>query len=549
MNLMIVEDELRLLNNLARNILWEEHGIEVVATASNGTDALLLFEQTKPNIVLLDIHMPDLDGLSVARRIAATDPLAKIIVLSGHDDFKYAQTAIELNVMKYLLKPSGNPEVLQAVLEARESIRSDLEARYNQEMMRRKWAEHLPRLQDIFFQSWIEGKYDAWEVEQRSRELGIALPADALWAAAVVDPDPITNPNARFTAEDGALVKMTLLGIAKEFLEHVPCFVSSNHSGATVLVFYDASRGGSDPAAANDFLADIHLHTTRLVNVFKEYMKVTASAGIGRARDRASAASESYREACQALEERVVLGHDIVVPYRNKREPRSAVAADVQREKVLIHALETGQRENAHAMIDEWVRVYVDGAGSSDEALEHVVQLGSLLVRVIQSLGGTLQETVGDHAAYFHNLRALTTKQQTVQWLCGVVDRICRYVDDRKHHSRHELIGKMIEMVESSIGEDIGLHEVASKLYINASYLSRLFKQHMGQSFTSYIVERKMKLAMQWLTEGMKVSETANLLGYRDFSYFTKVFRKMWGVTPADVKNNRAPSTIAEAGG
>jgi two-component system response regulator YesN len=52
-------------------------------------------------------------------------------------------------------------------------------------------------------------------------------------------------------------------------------------------------------------------------------------------------------------------------------------------------------------------------------------------------------------------------------------------------------------------------------------------------------VERKMKLAMQWLTDGMKVSETANLLGYRDFSYFTKVFRKMWGVTPADVKNKK----------
>ncbi|MGO4544150.1 response regulator [Paenibacillus sp. 2TAB23] len=536
MNLMIVEDELRLLNNLARNIPWEEHGIEVVATAGNGMDALMLFDQMKPNIVLLDIHMPDLDGLSVAKRIAQTDPLVKIIVLSGHDDFKYAQIAIELNVMKYLLKPSGNTEVLHAVLEARESIRSDLEAKYNQELMQRKWAEHLPRLQDIFYQSWIEGKYAEWEIDQRSRELGITLPANALWAVTVVDPDPLTNQEGRFSAEDMMLVKISLLGIAKEFLDKVPCFISTNHSGSSVLVFYDSTRNGG---SGNDFMAEVHLHTTRLLSVLKEYLKVTASAGIGRACDQSSTVCDSYREACQALEERVVHGHDIVVPYRDKRESRSVVAADVQREKVLAHALETGQREKAIAMIDEWVHVYVDQALTSDEVHQNILHLSSLFVRVIQLKGWSLKEIVGSHITYFYNLRALTTKDQTLQWLYEVIDRFCLYVNDSKHNSRHELIRQMIELVDSSINEDIGLHEVAGKLYINASYLSRLFKQQMGQSFTSYIVERKMKLAMQWLTEGMKVSETAELLGYRDFSYFTKVFRKTWGVTPADVKNKK----------
>ncbi|CAM4442238.1 two-component system response regulator YesN [Paenibacillus endophyticus] len=540
MNLMIVEDELRLLNNLARNIPWEEHGIELVATAGNGMDALILFDQMKPNIVLLDIHMPDLDGLSVAKRIAQTDPLVKIILLSGHDDFKYAQIAIELHVMKYLLKPSGNTEVLQAVLEARESIRSDLEAKYNQELMQKKWAEHLPRLQDIFYQSWIEGKYAEWEIEQRSRELGITLPVNALWAVTVVDPDPLTNPEGRFSAEDIMLVKISLLGIAKEFLDKVPCFISTNHSSATVLVFFDYTRNGGDPSSANDFMAEVHLHTTRLLSVLKEFLKITASAGIGRACDRPNSVCDSYREACLALEERVVHGHDIVVPYRDKREPRSIVAADIQREQVLVHALETGQREKAIAMIDKWVHVYVDQAMTSDEVHQNILHLSSLFVRIIQLKGWSLKEIVGSHITYFYNLRALTTKDQTLQWLYEVIDRFCLYVNDSKHNSRHELIRQMIEWVDSSINEDIGLHEVASKLYINASYLSRLFKQQMGQSFTSYIVERKMKLAMQWLTEGMKVSETAELLGYRDFSYFTKVFRKTWGVTPADVKNKKA---------
>ncbi|CAI6084993.1 response regulator [Cohnella sp. JJ-181] len=539
MNLMIVEDELRLLNNIARNIPWEEEGIEVVATADNGADAIRLFDQTKPHIVLMDIQMPDVDGLTAARHMMATDPLAKIILLSGHDDFRYAQTAIDLQVAKYLLKPAGNDEVLQAVLGAREKIREDLAAKYDHEMMQKKWAEHLPRLQDLYFQNWIAGKYAEWEIEKRSRELMLELPADARWAVAVADPDPLTGPNPRFTAEDITLLRISMLGIAKELLAGVPCHIFSDDEGATVIVYYDAPDDRARPRTANDFTADVHLHTTRLLSVFKEYMKTSASAGIGRAVDRKADVSLSYREAGHALQDRVVHGHDIVVPFRDERPPASAVAADVQLEKVLAHALESGQRDTALALIDEWLEAHVDRAGTSEEAYENVLLLGSLIVRVVHFQGWPLKEALGSHLAFFHHLRALSTKEQTRQWLHGSVDHICAYVNEGKSKSRHELIEKMIGMVEADIGEDIGLHEVAGRLYINSSYLSRLFKQHMGQSFTAYIVERKMKLAMQWLSEGMKVSETANLLGYRDFSYFAKVFRKTWGMTPAEVKNKK----------
>ncbi|MFD2331857.1 response regulator [Cohnella sp. GCM10020058] len=540
MNLMIVEDELRLLNNIARNIPWEEHGIEVVATADNGVDAIKLFDQAKPNIVLMDIQMPDLDGLSVARHIVETDPLAKIILLSGHDDFKYAQTAIELQVAKYLLKPAGNDEVLQAVLEAREKIREDLDARYNQELMRKKWAEHLPRLQDLFFQNWLSGKYADWEIGQRSRELMIDLPGDAGWAVSIADPDPLTAPNPRFSAEDITLLKISMLGIAKEFLANVPCHIFSDDEGATVIVFRDAPEERERRRSVGGFTADVHLHTTRLLSVFKEFMKTSASAGIGRVVDKRSTVNRSYLEAGQALKERVVHGHDIVVPYRDEPAPANAVAAGVQLEKVLAHALESGQRETALALIDEWLEAHVDRANTSEEVYENVLLLASLIVRVVHFQGWALQAAIGRHLSFFQQLRALSTKEQTRQWLHGTVDHICAYVNDRKSKSRHELIEKMIGMVEADIGQDIGLHEVAGKLYINASYLSRLFKQQMGQSFTAYVVERKMKLAMSWLSDGMKVSETANLLGYRDFSYFAKVFRKTWGMTPAEVKNKKS---------
>ncbi|PYI57313.1 response regulator [Paenibacillus flagellatus] len=536
MNLMIVEDELRLLNNIARNIPWEEHGIDVVATADNGVDALRLFERTKPNIVLLDIQIAELDGLSLARHITQEDPLVKIVVLSGHDDFKYAQSAIDLNVVKYLLKPAGNPEVLKAVLEARERIRTELETLYNQERMQRKWAEHLPRLQDLFCQSWMAGKYAGWELERRSRELMIELPDRTAYTVVVVDIDPLPPGEKRFTADDAPLLQVTLLGLAEELLDRVPCLLFPDYDGTAVLVFTAPLEAEWNERAENGFMADVQQHTAKLLTVFKEYMKVTASAGIGRPVYEKEAAGASYRQAGLALKERVVHGRDIVIPFRDAPHPQTAVPIDAEMEKLLSYALESGQRDKAIEVVDRWVVRAIDRAQTPDEVYENVMFLSALILRSIQTHGWPLAEVLGEQYAYFRRLPERLSKERIVEWLHGTVDSITRYVNERKTTSRHALVTAMIEFVDSGIHEDIGLHEAADKLFINPSYLSRLFKQHMGQSFTAYIVERKMKLAMQWLNEGMKVSETAAMLGYRDFSYFTRVFRKHWGIPPAEAK-------------
>lgn len=127
MNLLIVEDEVRLRNALANNIPWEKHGIEVVGKAANGKAALELIDRKKPDLLLLDLQMPEMDGLSLARRLREEDPLMKIVILSGHDDFAYAQAALELGVVSYLLKPAGDQEILEAMLKAAERLRRELE--------------------------------------------------------------------------------------------------------------------------------------------------------------------------------------------------------------------------------------------------------------------------------------------------------------------------------------------------------------------------------------------------------------------------------------
>lgn len=532
---MIVEDEKLLLGNIAHNIPWEENGIEVVATAANGLEALQLFEQTKPELLLLDIQMPEIDGLMLAREAISRSPRVKIVILSGYDDFKYAQEAIELNVVKYLLKPAGDREILDAVLEARELARAEMEMLYSQEVLQNKWKEHLPQLQEAFLQKWVAGRYAAWEIDKRSRELMIDLSDVRCYVVAVVAPDPLTETETRFSERDSSVLQFVLTGIAKEYLEAAPCSVFADYEGQTVLLFMD--RGGKPE---NSFVAEAHLYTERLLNVVKECLKITASAGIGRWTADKEGIAKSYVQACKALQERVVYGHHIAIPYREQEEQAAVVPTDARLEKMLALALETGNEGQALEAIDALLALGMDRARTVEEVRENVLFFSSLIVRMIQSRGWSVKEVIGDQFVYFQNVQALHTKEQIVQWLHSAVSRVTGYANARKSTSNHELVTAMLSMVEEEIGRDISLHTVAQKLYVNPSYLSRLFKQETGQLFSAYVLERKMNLAMERLHAGAKVYDTAKSLGYRDVSYFTKVFRKHWGITPGEVKAQKS---------
>ena len=113
--IILVDDEEEVRKSIVRKIGWEEAGFQVAGDAENGEDALEKIEALEPDVVLTDIRMPYMDGLTLAERIRQKYPSMKIVIFSGYDDFEYAKQAIKLNVTEYILKPV-NVEELTAIL-------------------------------------------------------------------------------------------------------------------------------------------------------------------------------------------------------------------------------------------------------------------------------------------------------------------------------------------------------------------------------------------------------------------------------------------------
>ncbi|MDQ1913540.1 response regulator [Paenibacillus sp. GD4] len=532
MNLMIVEDEIGIRTRMAATIPWEENGIDVVGLAENGLEALQMMERTKPDIVILDIQMPEMDGLTLARYIFETDSQIKIIILSGYEDFDYARSAMESGVLKYLIKPASNEEILSAVLEAASLLRKELEERLNQETLALKWKSNLPRLQESFFNNWISGAYSDWDIETRGRELLIPLEPEGALTVAVLEPDPLTEGELRFTDQDSALLQFSLRSIAGELITDRGAGVFQDLRGSTVVLFQSA-----EGESHGDLQLRVGFTITKVLSAIKECLKVTASAGISGVAEGRKRVPSLYEQARSALQKRVIYGHDIAIPYTEEREDYESVPPVTSDERDLEIGIETGDALKAETALERLLQEAISPEASVEEVQDQLLYLMHTLLRIIRTQNWPLRESMEEDVTYFHNLQSLHTSEQIKNCLHRIVRKMAAYAQKRAQTGGgHKLIQKLLTIIEEEIGQEISLHAIAGRFFVNKSYLSRLFKHEMGESFSQYVLKRKMIRAKQLLLEGGQVQYAAGQVGYTNIGFFSKVFQKYWGVLPSEVK-------------
>ncbi|MDF2922668.1 MAG: two-component system response regulator [Paenibacillaceae bacterium] len=529
MNLMIVEDEVRIRNGIAGGIPWEQSGIEIVALAGSGKEALDMMERRKPDIILLDIEMPEMDGLELAEEVLRQEPQMKLVILSGHNDFHYAQRAIELGVMKYLLKPAGDQEILEAVTEAAREIREKLMEKHNMDELKRLWESRLPQLQNDFFRNWILNRYEEWEWRKHAGELNLSITGHTRFLACICEIDPLAEEETRFSAADSSLLQFSLECIAKEFMASPFCRVFNDANGSTVVLFF-----GQQSEPDTELMKRANIEVSRLLKVVEDCLKLTASAGLGTVFG-STEVFQSYRQARRALQDRTVYGHAIAIPYLEVKKEEGTFDFNPSFERQLEIAIQTEEVGQAYALIEEHLGQVFRHA-TAELVHEHVLYLSSIFTRFIQSRGFPMKKVLHGDYRIFRSLETLTTQSQILEWTKRVAGQIWDYMDNERRQCSHEMVKNILESVEQHLGEDLSLHSFSERLFVNPSYLSRLFKKETGESFSNYVLGRRMERAKELLAGNVKVYDAANAVGYQDMSYFAKVFRKYWGVAPRELK-------------
>uniref|UniRef100_S0DDD8 Putative transcriptional regulator n=1 Tax=termite gut metagenome TaxID=433724 RepID=S0DDD8_9ZZZZ len=122
---LIIADDEKLIRDGLQQLPWSSIGIQLVGNVENGLEALRVIESQKPHILLTDIKMPGMDGFRLLELARKINPGIKGIILTGYSDFSYAQRAIALPVLDYILKPCDSGEVLRTVQQAAKLVLED----------------------------------------------------------------------------------------------------------------------------------------------------------------------------------------------------------------------------------------------------------------------------------------------------------------------------------------------------------------------------------------------------------------------------------------
>lgn len=512
-SLVIADDEPAIRKGLTRRIDWSSMGFQVVESFEDGEDVVAYLSNHHVDVVLTDVRMSVVSGLSLAQRIHEQGLDTDVVLLSGYKDFEYAREALKHGVHRYLLKPTNEDELRTVFAELREKIaarrRTAAPGRIGR-LVSEGRQRLLARLVDGLF----EGSDEL--VEQWRRCALPPLSGDVAASYALVriaDPqDAGGDPGAAWPA---VLHEQSHRLCLDEPTRATVALVEPPDLLHFLVVAREASRTGPADDGAPDAATVLReTAATRIEGAGRAIAGVVTSCAVGCMDDLLELpAFERDRPAPSAARDPEAIARDLLDSPADRVE---SVAADAGRE--------------------------IASAGTRPRSARRAA------IAVVSALVALCRHRAPGHAidpdVNYEALFRCATAEEAGSWAVTAVRRILATFHEPVTGSHANVVARVRSYIVGHLSEDIGLEHVAREVYLSPAYLSRLFHEEAGQTFLDAVTEARVERACTLLAErsDLPVSSVSREVGYSDPKYFARVFKSRMGRTPSDYRRKLALS-------
>lgn len=535
LKVFLVEDEVVVREGIKNHIDWLQEGFVFVGEASDGELAYPMIQKTKPDIVITDIKMPFMDGLSLSRLIKAEFPAVKILILSGYDEFEYAKEAISIGIADYLVKPVTGDMLLKAVKRVAKTIQEEKVQIEYMETFRREMLENEHLERQRFFNDLISSKSQTLELLEKGKRLNIDL------AACIYN---IILFKVTLADEDEQEYSEDLIDVGEK--------VEALAAGKQEIIMFDRPTEGWAfliKETAERSIAEIQeYYLKEIEKIITAHPSVKYFGAVGMQVNRLRNLPMSFHEACRAFAYRYILSGNQVMSYDALQDNKLTQETDINfnplvirklDRKVLEGFLKSGSRSEINQFLEEYF--YNVGEKNLESMLIRqyiVMDMYFSCVSFVESLGhnlGKITELSGDFQKVSANFSTLDNTKQYFRSLIEEVIGIRDLVSMKKYSGLIENAQKYIK--DNYQNEEISLNAVAASVNLSPSHFSTIFSQEAGQTFIEYLTGVRMDKAKELLRcSGMKSSEIAYAIGYKDPHYFSYIFKKMQNCTPKEFR-------------
>ncbi len=517
MKVAVVEDKPLIRRAITETIDWKGMNCELVGSAGDGLEGKKIIDQMKPDIVITDIRMPDMDGLQLAAYAAEALDSCEVIVITGYQDFAYAKECVRLGVFEYILKPINNEEICAAVIKAAASLKREREAvQVNKQIYSSALRQFLSDVTSGQLQI-----TEAKSLMQSERLAGHRFALVVLRGNYTRDNGSSKNNEAigKERASFDALMEKDLVAGSSE--------VHRLHFDGSQIYIYIFSPQLFE--AAIEKIMDEK--TEALERLIKEY-------GKGKYRYEATFPIRTWE---QLRPNYLDIAHKLSMYFFNLE----ALQSSEQVKLSILHELEQFQADLAAdsiASVKERIKPYLGAistyaSGNVSVAKALVSELCMTIAKFYYRKSN--QELIMERSLneLLLEVNEISNMSQAESYLQLLLEE-CQKLDEDAPANYSSLVKGVLRFIDDNYQKDIGLASVALQFHISSGHLSRLLRKETGASFVDIVTRTRIKAAKRLMRDSSKrIQEISELTGFKNYIYFYQVFKKYEQISPQEYKN------------
>lgn len=516
--LLIVEDDSVIRRGLRKIIEGMHFPIENILEAENGQNALAIYENFLPHIIITDIKMPLMDGLEFIATISNDGHGSAFIIVSGYDTFEYAKKAITYGVTDYLLKPVAKDELKTSLSKIIRKLDADADAKAKRMEEEKQYTEKIREFEKNLLWDIMSSQNTASELKRKIT----TLEQHNLWREYIL----VAGYGLHLSYEAFEALIMPFIPSESTFIGYqtsyryfyalLPFPSPANGSASAIEQTVDELYHGlqCDEQKSNS-------HTPKIVLGFIPETRVLPQAF----------------HACRTL-----LDARLLSPIKKDVQIiREFLPSIVNVEEIasishpLKHAIDANDYVKIEKIIKEYFRTLVE---NNDCTTDTLVQQAKVIELSILAHKTTQYHYYEKLLNQLQSIEFLLSASQTVHdFTDAIVSRIITLTKNIRPSDNVTPVEQVLQYIERHYNKDITLVYAANLANMNTNYFSTLFKKRTGYSFVGYLQLTRIQHAKTLLKDPtLKIYEIAELTGFQNEKYFMKIFKKIVGKTPSEYK-------------
>ncbi|MFZ6028938.1 MAG: response regulator [Chloroflexota bacterium] len=512
----LVEDEIVTREGIRERVDWQGNGFAFCGEASDGEMALPLIQASRPDVLITDIKMPFMDGLQLSKIVRERIPGVKIVILSGHDEFEYAQQAIQIGITEYLLKPVTTHDIHRVLRKLTQQLDQERKEEETRRKLQAQVAESQALLQEKLLMKLMVGAVSLPEALEEGQAIGLDLVARSYFVMLIK-----TVLNDRSDPFDYEEYKQVLAEVSSLAANDPDVFLVQKDWEELVLVI----KGN-----APEFLAEERERLAKKMQEVTGKTRYQLKIGVGTPKNRLTDIRQSFAEALVNVQ-----------PYpgatNERTNPARAELLEVDRAAVENY-LRCGTLADFDAFFESYLHPLRESALQA--SIKHYILVDFILsaAQLIGELDGEIDSILAQlHALETTSMQINSTEQLKAQ-LFRIASQTLAYRDEESKNSYNHLIRQAKAYLAGHYtNPELSLNDVAAHVNLSPSHFSTVFSQETGQTFKEYLIGLRIQKAKELLrTTRHKTAEISYEVGYHDAHYFSAVFRKNTGMTPTEFR-------------